>query len=79
MLIALLHRRAFFSGFPKTTAPELISSSIPGSRSEKPVQFDHTTTDFQNNLQTLGLTWFGGLTATSGVAFFLSAFLQTTS
>ena len=52
------HCRAFFPGFPETTAPELISSSILGSRSDKPDQFDHTTTDFQNTLQTLGLTWF---------------------
>ena len=49
----------FFSGFPETTAPELTSSSILGSRSDKPVQFDRTTETFQNTLQTLGLTWFG--------------------
>ena len=57
------------------TAPELIFSSILGSRSDKPDQFDHTTADFQNTLQTLGLTWFGGVSATSGVAFFTSTFL----
>ena len=49
-----------FIGGPEMTAPELISSSILGSRSDKPDQFDNTTTDFQNTLQTLGLTWFGG-------------------
>ena len=72
------HGRAFFSGFPETTAPELISSSILGSRSDKPDQLDHTTTDFQNTLQTLGLTWFGGVSATSGVAFFTPTFLRST-
>ena len=72
------HGRAFFSGFPETTAPELISSSILGSRSDKPDQFDHTTADFQNTLQTLRLTWFGGVSATSGVACFTSTFLRST-
>ena len=67
----------FFSGFPETTAPELTSSSILGSRSDKPVQFDRTTEIFQNALQTLGLTWFGGVSATSGVAFFTSTFLRS--
>ena len=37
------HGRAFFPGFPETTAPELIYSSILGSRSDKPVQFDRIT------------------------------------
>ena len=73
-----MHGRAFFSGFPETTAPELISSSILGSRSDKPVQFDRTTKTFQNALQTLGLTWLGGVSATSGVAFFTSTFLRST-
>ena len=73
-----VHCRAFFPGFPETTAPELIYSSILGSRSDKPDQFDHTTADFQNTLQTLGLTWFGGVSATSGVAFFTSTFLRST-
>ena len=67
-----------FIGGPEMTAPELIFSSILGSRSDKPDQFDHTTTDFQNTLQTLGLTWFGGVSATSGVAFFTSTFLRST-
>ena len=36
------HCRAFFSGFPKTTAPELISSSILGSRSDKLLRCDRS-------------------------------------
>ena len=45
-----IHKRAFFSGFPKTTAPELISPSILGSRSGKLLRCDRNALVFHCKL-----------------------------
>ena len=60
-----------FIGGPEMTAPELISSSILRSRSDRLLRCDQNALVFHRKLQTLGLACFAGLSATSGVAFFI--------